>query len=144
MVDSLKGNGLYSKLFFALILLPDFTISKFESELCMSGTDFCHLNWLFISWYSASCCLGRVLSVPAHVCPIWWDQRTHSWVVSSGEMIFLLGKWILAQTFYWFVYPASCTRAALEIHEFLHNTFTAKTCLSLAVYVQLIFCHRLL
>lgn len=72
----------------ALILLPDFTISKFESELCVSGTDSCHLNWLFISWHSASCCLGRVPSVPARVCPIWWAHRTHSWVVSSGEMIF--------------------------------------------------------
>lgn len=72
----------------ALIVLLDFTTSKFESELCVSGTDSCHLNWLFISWHSASCCLGRVPSVPARVCPIWWAQRTHSWVVSSGEMIF--------------------------------------------------------
>lgn len=129
----------------ALILLSDFTISKFESELCMSGTDFCHLNWLFISWHSTSCCLGHVLSVPARVCPTWWAQRTHSWVMSSGEMIFfLLGKWILAQTFYWFVYTASYTRAALEIHEFPHITSTAKTSLSLAVCVQLFFCLRLL
>lgn len=57
---------------------------------------------------------------------------------------FLLGKWILAQTFFWFVYPMSCTRAALEIHEFPHNASTAKTGLTLEVCVQLHFCHRLL
>lgn len=53
----------------------------------------------------------------------------------GDDFFFLLGKWILAQTFYWFVYPVSCTRAALEIHEFPHNTPAAKTSLSLAVCV---------
>lgn len=42
----------------ALILLPDFTISKFEAELCVSSTDLCHLNWLFISWHSQAVVWG--------------------------------------------------------------------------------------
>lgn len=98
----------------ALILLPDFTISKFESELCVSST-LVPPELVIYQLALTSCCLGRVLSVPARVCPIWCAHRTHSWVVSSGEVICFLGAWILAQTFYCFVYPASCTGAVLEI-----------------------------
>lgn len=126
------------------MLLPDFTISKFEAELCVSSTDLCHLNWLFISWHSQAVvwgvfCLCQLVSAQYGVLT---EHTLGSCLL--GRWFFLLGKWIPAQTFYWFVYPASCTGAALEIHAFPHNASTAKTSLSLAVCVHLLFCFRLL